>query len=128
LLEQLNASQFSQNTEISQVQITEFLSQPNAVLYFGRLLYPRKYYISDENRDGLLFTLLTPEIHEVFLPQNNLIEGKVDESADVYILGCQKDGYIKAYVTYFVDSNTVIDANPSFGQIEKITKACSTAD
>ena len=126
MIEQLNATQFSQKSGISHDQVTEFLDQPDAVLYFGRLLYPRKFYVSDEKRDGLLFTLLTPEIHEVFLPQNKMIDGPVEEGADVYILGCQKDGYIKGFVTYFVDLNSVIDSDPGFDKIMQINKACST--
>ena len=90
----------------------EFLSQPNALILEGRLLYPRFfrrndgifsttpwaiYAVRDFSRLG--FVVLNDGAASVIFPADSPI--KLTHGADVIVLGCQRDKYIEARWLFF---------------------------
>ncbi|MCC6500585.1 MAG: hypothetical protein IT313_10000 [Anaerolineales bacterium] len=94
----------------------EFLSQPNAQIVEGRLLYPRFfrrndgifsttpwaiYAVRDFSRLG--FIVLNDGAVSVIFPADAPI--KLTHGADVIVLGCKRDKYLEARLVYFPELN-----------------------
>lgn len=108
-----------------QTSIDTFIAQPNAIMEFGRLLYPRffnrgkgltsanpvpAYAIRDYPRIG--FILLNQTSQSVVFPSDD-IPGPVPHAGDVIILGCQRDSYIEARLIAFPELD-IYYVRPSF--------------
>lgn len=112
IIAKLSATPLTTQTGLSEEQLTDFVSSHNGVILYGRLLYPREYKIPEESGWGLMFTLLSPEIHEIYIQSQIEIDQPIEAGQDVFILGCQKENYIKAFAAYLVDSNqTMVGSN-----------------
>ncbi|HEY2980637.1 MAG TPA: hypothetical protein VGJ22_05615 [Anaerolineales bacterium] len=96
--------------------IVPFLSQPNAVIAQGRLLYPRYFYrgaglssanawpayaVRDFPRTG--FMLLNASFRNAFFPGQDA--QPFPHGADAIVLGCQRDGYIEVRLIGFPAAN-----------------------
>jgi len=94
----------------------EFLSQPNAQIIEGRLLYPRFfrrnngifsttpwliYKARDFSRFG--FIVLNDRAESVIFPADSPI--KLTHGADVIVLGCRQKDYLEARLIYFPELN-----------------------
>lgn len=106
----------------------EFLSQPNAQIVEGRLLFPRffrrndgifsatpwaVYAVRDFSRLG--FIALNNDAVQVIFPANSPIN--FPHGADVIVLGCKRDKYLEARLIYFPE------LNESY-QVEDLTAPC----
>lgn len=112
IIAKLSATPLATQTGLSEEQLTDFVSSHNGVILYGRLLYPREYKIPEEDGWGLMFTLLSPEIHEIYIQPQIEIGQPIEAGQDVFILGCQKENYIMAFAAYLVDSNqTMVGSN-----------------
>jgi hypothetical protein len=92
-------------------QIESFTAQPDAVISEGLLLYPRMYRggegISSANpwqayavRDfpRMSFLVLNRDVTDAIFSTNALQH--FPQGADVILLGCQREGYVEAYLLY----------------------------
>jgi hypothetical protein len=110
-------------------EINSFLSQPEAILQSGRVLYPRffakedglastnpwpAYALRDYARLGLLF--LNQNSVFVVFPTKRLSE--FPHAQDAIILGCQRDGYVEARWIVFPELDSVYSS-------EAPSEACS---
>jgi hypothetical protein len=102
---------------ISEQEIQNFASQPEAVTLRGRLLYPRTfsanagltsatpwpaYLPRDYPRLG--FKLLHHELSDIVFPNKGVPVENV-HSWDVIVLGCQREDYIEARLLLFPDES-----------------------
>lgn len=111
MLDKLASSDFTTKTGYSIEEIENFLSNQNGVVVYGRLLYPRAQDVSNNDHNGLMFTVLSPEIHEVYVPMEKVYSKYISAGQDVYVLGCQKDLYIEAITSYLVTTDKVISSD-----------------
>lgn len=111
MLDKLASSNFSAKTGYSIDEIENFLSNQDGVLVYGRLLYPRVQDVTNNIHNGLMFTVLSPEIHEVYVPQEKTYTKDISAGQDVFVLGCKKDLYIEAITSYQVTTDEVISSN-----------------
>lgn len=117
LVDKLANTSFSEETGYSIDEIKTFVSTHDGVLIYGRLLYPRVQDVTNNIHDGLMFTVLSPEIHEVYIPQEKIYSESIPAGQDVLVLGCQKDLYIEAISAYLVDSDRAINNNQLIGEL-----------
>lgn len=108
IIAKLSATPLVTQTGLSEEQLTDFVSNHNGLILYGRLLYPREYKIPEESGWGIMFTMLTPEIYEIYIQPQPEIDQPIDAGQDVFILGCQQENYIQALAAYLVDSNRTI--------------------
>lgn len=109
--------------------LTGFLSEPGSVILEGRTLYPRfflrddgifsanpwaVYKVRDFARMG--FVVLNESFHDVVLASKGPL--LIPHSADVVLLGCQREDYIEARWIFFPESGEIF-------QVESPTIACT---
>ncbi len=102
-------------------EIGVFLSQQNAILLEGRLLYPRRYSrgrgmssanpwpayaVQDYSRIGFI-VLNDHQYQSVFITRDSV---DFPQGADVIVLGCQRDGYIEVRIVGF--GSTTFESAP----------------
>ncbi len=108
--------------------LDSILSQPEAQIFEGRLLYPRFfrrndgifsttpwpiYKVRDFSRLG--FVVLNQGAASVIFPSKEPL--KLSHGLDVIVIGCQRDDYIEARWMYFPETNNVY-------QSESLTDPC----
>lgn len=93
-------------------------------LFQGRALYPR-YYRSMESDsdyeswnaprdfDRFSFYLVGPNNTGVIIPLDKQPEFDFPHAADVFIIGCQDDGYLKGLVVYIETTDTIVIGSPT---------------
>jgi hypothetical protein len=100
--------------DIGEGQVMEFLSQPNARMLTGSVLYPRyfprydglastnpvpAFAPRDFPRMGFLFLLRAGDIEQVILPMKG--SRPFPHAEEAIILGCARDTYIEARLVLF---------------------------
>jgi hypothetical protein len=106
-----NDSELSRNNNLD---IAEFIRQPNAQLLAGRALYPR-YYSANEGEPGgvgspynslpfsrIAFWLVGPLGDQIALPLD-IPSSAFPNASDVLVIGCAKDTYFEARAVLFIN-------------------------
>ena len=123
LFGQLEQISFFEKTNLSQTEVEEFLSHPDALILFGHGLYPRYYSYGQgepilpgqmtpytpKEFPRLVFTLLLPNNERpVWLPFDNP-KLKFPDAAEVIVAGCQvnQSNILVSYLNY-IDAAFVV--------------------
>jgi hypothetical protein len=113
-----------QSNGVSQLELQQFLSKPDAIILMGRSLYPRQFYknqgltISIYNfyqplpYPRTLFTIIGAMGERVVILPRTSAAG-IANSTDVLVLGCKKNGYIQAWAVVNLENNQVFNPLPS---------------
>ncbi|OQY29779.1 MAG: hypothetical protein B6I38_07915 [Anaerolineaceae bacterium 4572_5.1] len=102
------------------LDVQSFAAEPDAVIFSGRLLFPRFYrsgaglasanpWPSYEARDisRMGFLLINKNARHVILPMKKM-PAEFPNAVDVIVLGCQRDGYVEAWMLGFVDAGETV--------------------
>jgi hypothetical protein len=114
-----------EKSNLTQTAIDEFLTDPNARLTWGRLLYPR-FYASSNGEPSLeypylrldyrrlAFTVIGPVSARgegVILPRENAVRGL--HGQDVVVLGCKNGNFLDAVAVFILSDRQEIYIRPS---------------
>lgn len=117
ILYKLENTNFYQTTQLKKADVSEFLQTGGGRILFGRILYPSYETLeitSNRRENGLFLTLLTPEIHKVFIQMENPPNHEITGGSDAIIIGCQHNGYIYGlYVYLFNDPISILEKSSS---------------
>lgn len=89
-------------------ELQTFYERPNTVLLYGRSIYPAFLKSpSDLWPRAMRLTLLSPDLHDVILPQSVISDEKLPAGEDTYVIGCKnvETGNIMAFMVYFSESD-----------------------
>ena len=81
-------------------QVKLLMQKENALLFEGRMLYPRYRDFSLNGETGLILTVLRPELTHVFIAVNPEELTYLEPGKDMIVLGCQRDGYVEGLAAY----------------------------
>jgi len=89
-------------------ELQTFYERHNTVLLYGRSIYPAFLKSpSDLWPRAMRLTLLSPDLHNVILPQSVISDEKLPAGEDTYVIGCKnvETGNIMAFMVYFSESD-----------------------
>lgn len=102
---------------VAELQIDDFLSQPNAEILVGRAMYPRFYPVDAGEPGGqwsafnplpfsrMALSLVGPKSNQVALPLETA-PAEFPNATDVLVIGCDEDTYFRAAAIIFMDHST----------------------
>ena len=121
---QLSSSTSVKNLGVDRTQVATFLSDSNASLQIGRVLYPRFFsrgvglasthpWPAYERRDfpRMGFLLLSQNREDAIFRTRN-IPDPFRQGADAIVLGCQRDTYLDVRLILFPESDSAYLSEP----------------
>ena len=75
------------------------------------MLYPRYRDFVLNGKEGLILTVLRPELTEVFFSFDSDDLTFLEAGKEIIVLGCQRDGYIEGFVAYLPEQQLTLRSN-----------------
>ncbi|MEL7645489.1 MAG: hypothetical protein AAGU04_04370 [Anaerolineaceae bacterium] len=96
-------------------QSEQLLEKHSALLFSGRMLYPRYRDFVLNGKEGLILTVLRPELTEVFFSFDTDDLTYLDAGKEIIVLGCQREAYVEAFAAYLPEQGLTLRSNiPDF--------------
>jgi len=110
----LSSPLFNSNKDLT-AQSELLVKKRSAQLFKGRMLYPRYRDFVLNGKEGLILTVLRPELTEVFFSFDTDDLTYLEAGQEIIVLGCQREGYVEAFTAYFPEQGlTMRSNNPDF--------------
>lgn len=100
------------STQPSLAELSDQLLEKDAALLFkGRMLYPRYRDFVLNGKEGLILTVLRPELTEVFFSFDTDDLTYLEAGKEIIVLGCQRDGFVEAFTAYLPEQGLTLRSN-----------------
>ena len=87
------------------------LQKASARIFAGRMLYPRYRDFVLNGKEGLILTVLQPELTEVFFSIDTDDLTYLEPGGDIVVLGCQRDGFVEGFLAYLPEQDISLRTN-----------------
>lgn len=87
------------------------LRKTSARIFRGRMLYPRYRDFALSGKEGLILTVLQPELTEVFFSFDTDDLTYLEPGKDILVLGCQREGFVEGFVAFLPEQGVTLRTN-----------------